>query len=164
MDAATFLTQVRAGRLDGRVYLFAGRESFLKERALEQVKSRFVPPDEQAESFHIIDFAHREASEFPALLHSFSFSSGRRVFALYQFDKLGAAERKQIYAVLKQAIPEDALVFLLTDETPVAAEAAKALAEVVQRLDFWPPFENQVPTWVRQEAADAGAQMTPEAV
>ncbi len=163
MDAAAFLTQVRAGKLTGQVFLFAGRESFLKERALEQVKSRFVPPEEQAESYAIIDFEHREAADFQAQLHSFAFSSGRRVFALYQFDKLSSAERKQVYAVLQQPLPEDALVFLLTDETPIAAEVVRSLTDAVQKLDFWPPFENQLPAWVRQEAADAGAQMGPEA-
>ena len=164
MDPSEFQSQVRNGKLGGQVFLFAGKETFLKERALETVKARFVPPEEQGESYSVIDFSFREAGEFAGQLHSFSFSAGTRVFALYRFEDLGAADRKQIYAVLKQALPEDVLVFVLSDETAIASEATRSLGEVAQRLDFWPPFENQLPVWIRSEAVDCGVQISPEAI
>lgn len=164
MDIADFEAALSRGKLVKRVFLFAGKEEFLKERLLGRMVEKLVDPAEVGENVQRLDFAVVGPEAFIERLNSFSFSSSPRLFFLNHPESLAAAARKKLLApFLEKAIPSDVIVVFTTTSTPTVGELNKALDEQVDKFDFWPPFANQLPAWIQKEARELGGTIAPDA-
>ena len=160
MDLASFETQIRLKALSKRVFVFSGKENFLKERAIEKIIKAYIAPEDVHENVRRVDFDTARADDFLRNLAIFSFNDSKRISLLFNPESLEGPERKILCGkLLESGIPSDVTVIFLLQETSVANELSRLLGENCERIDFWPPFENQLTGWIQNEADDLECQI-----
>jgi DNA polymerase-3 subunit delta len=163
MDIASFEKQIAQGKILCSVFIFAGPEEFLKERMLARFTEKFVAKEDQSENIFRIE-CKNTSSLSEETIYSFSFNPSPRIFLLQNFESINSASRKKFVAALcKKGIPTNTFIIFLTTETRISQELARAFKTEAEKIDFWRPFENQLPGWVKKEAAELGGKISSEA-
>lgn len=164
MDLATLESAIDSRRLDKPFLLFAGREEFLKDRAVSRLIRAFVAPEDQSDNVRRIDFGSVSADALLGELNCFSFNLSHRVFVISHPESLAAALRRGLLEKFSTSpLPERAFFVILSTEARCIGEFAAALAEKAEKIDFWPPFENKLPEWLQNEARALGAPLAADA-
>ena len=164
MDVKSFEEAIRLRSLSKGMYVLAGREEFLKERAVGKLIAAFVPADEQGENVRRLDGATAAPADILGFLNQFSFGESKRVLVLGSAEGFSAAERREVAAKLAEhSLPPDVLLLFLTSDTASAGDWEKKLGENCLRVDFWPPFDNQLPAWITAEAREYDLHLAPGA-
>jgi len=164
MELSALENAIARKALEKRIFIFGGKEDFLKERAIEKIVRAYVASEDISENVRRIDFDSARLEDFFQNLSVFSFNDSRRVSILLNPESLDSTERKTLFARLASpTLPSDVLVIFLPNETSIVNEITKNLGELGERVDFWPPFENQLNNWIQKETRDQGASITPEA-
>ncbi|MBF0542798.1 MAG: DNA polymerase III subunit delta [Candidatus Riflebacteria bacterium] len=164
MDIPTFEVLLKKRGLTKRLFVFAGREDFLKERMCEKIAETLVNSDERSENVFRFDFSKNDSDDFFSKLDGFCFSSDPRLFFFSNFDSLSTTNRKKIYSTITSSyFPQDIFLVLMISNQPISMEATRALGELSEKLDFWAPFANQFPSWVQKTAGEFEARITPGA-
>lgn len=164
MDANAFEAQIKSGNQLRPVLIFSGPEEFLKERALQKILQKFVDPEDRVENFSRIDCSGRDAAVSADQVFSFSFNPSPRFFFYNNFHNLNAGARKVFFNQLAQAgIPSNTFLIFSTGDAKVTAEIAAAFKQQSEKIDFWRPFENQIPQWVKKEAGELGGRLNNDA-
>lgn len=164
MDANAFDAQIKSGNPLRPVLIFSGPEEFLKERALQKILQKFVAPEDRVENFSRIDCSGRDSAVSADQVFSFSFNPSPRFFFYNNFHNLNAAARKAFLNQLAQAgIPSNTFLIFSTSDAKVTAEIAAAFKQQSEKVDFWRPFENQIPQWVKKEAGELGGRLNNDA-
>jgi DNA polymerase-3 subunit delta len=164
MDVKSFEEAIRSKSLGRSIYLLAGREDFLKERAIKKLLTAYIPPDEQSENVLRLDGSAAGPADILGFLNRFSFGESKRVLLLHSAEGFSAAERREVADKLAEhPLPEDVLLLLSTRDSAAAGDWEKKLGSSCFRVDFWPPFENLLPAWVTSEGKELGLQLLPGA-
>lgn len=164
MDLAALESAIESRKLDTTFLLFAGREEFLKDRAVSRLVMAFVAPEDQADNVRRIDFGTAAPDALLGELNCFSFNLSPRIFVLSRPEGLGAAQRRGMLERLSsQPLPERTFFVVLSAEARVIGEFALALSDKAEKVDFWPPFENKLPEWLQKETRALGSSLAPEA-
>lgn len=164
MDLASFDRSVRSATLDRTFYLFSGREEFLKERAFDSMVAAFVTREDVADNVRRIDMGVSDSSAADEI-GSFSFNESYRLFYFDHPESLSDKQRKDFLGRISryENSPRTFVVFSTGDQK-TGGEISTALAGKLEKIDFWPPFENQMPEWIQKEAANCGCRIEPKAV
>lgn len=152
-------------KLDKQFYIFSGPEAFLKEQSLRQIVESLIPKEYRSENLFNHSCTAKNMTSLFELIFSFSFSDSLRVFAITAFEDLSAASKKDFLDKIgKFSLPEDAkMVFLVYD--PATSELLrKSLGKNCEKIDFWTPFANKIPAWVKDEARKFNSNITNEAI
>ncbi|MBP7635272.1 DNA polymerase III subunit delta [Candidatus Ozemobacteraceae bacterium] len=164
MDLAALESAIESRKLDTTFLLFAGREEFLKDRAVSRLVKAFVAPEDLADNVRRIDFGSAAPDALLGELNCFSFNLSPRVFILSHPEGLGAAQRRGMLERLSsQPLPERTFFVVLSTEARIIGEFALALSDKAEKVDFWPPFENKLPEWLQKETRALGSVLAPEA-
>lgn len=164
MDLNSFENLVKAGKLPNRVLIFAGPEEFLKERLVQKIVQANIPAEDQHENFWRFDCSGRDASAAENQIFSFCFNPSPRVFWLQNFSGLNAAARKSFLKNVSQnGIPVDTFLIFAVNDAKTTGETAAAFKQQHEKIDFWRPFENQLPAWVKKEAIELGGKINNDA-
>ncbi|HOY66897.1 MAG TPA: DNA polymerase III subunit delta [Candidatus Ozemobacteraceae bacterium] len=163
MDLPSLESAIAAQRLDKPVLLFAGREEFLKERAVVKLIEAYVAPEDRSDNVRRIDFGTATADTLLGDLGSFSFNLSHRVFVVTHPESLAASTRRGMLEKLAGGLPERTFLLVLSSEARIIGEYALALEDRAEKIDFWPPFENKLPEWLQKEARQLGAALAPDA-
>ncbi len=153
---------IRAGKI-GTVYLFDGPEAFLKERAVEAIIAKLVPPEARDFNLERFDGHSCSGGQIVTAAQSLPFLGDRRVIVVFAADELSAADSRIVGEILSSLPETTCLLFLwegkaqLREEIPAQAGSAGAI------VTCWTPFENQLPVWIMNEARRRGKPMSPDA-
>lgn len=165
MDLNSFENSVKNGSLLKPVLIFSGPEEFLKERTVQKIVQKFVPAQDQPENFFRFDCSGKDASSPESQIFSFCFNSSPRIFWLQNFSSLNASSRKSFLKNVSQnGIPADTFIIIAVSDAKSASEISTSFKQQSEKIDFWRPFENQLPAWVKKEAAELGGKIDNEAV
>lgn len=164
MDVATLESAIESRRLDKPFLLFAGREEFLKDRAVSRLVKAFVAPEDRSDNIRRIDFGSAPADALMSELNCFSFNLSHRIFIISHPESLAAAQRRGLLEKLSSnPLPELTFFVVLTSEARIIGEFAAALADKAEKIDFWPPFENKLPEWLQKESRALGSPLAADA-
>lgn len=163
MKLIDFEKQISQGKISYPAYIFSGPEDFLKLRTFEKLIKKFVPDKDRSDNIVKIDCNAREAENADQLIYSFAFNSSPRFFLFNDFQNL--KKRKPLLErIFENGIPNDTFLIFNTSNKKVAQEIKTRLKQQNEQIDFWRPFENQLPLWVKKEANELGGKIQPEAI
>lgn len=164
MDIAALESLIKAQKEPKPVLIFAGPEDFLKERMTQKMVNSLIPQEDRSENFLRFDCSGKDASQAGNHLYSFCFNSSPRIFLLNGFSNLNAAPRKEFLKTISQnGIPLNSILVFSVNDAKTATEITSAFKQQCEKIDFWRPFENQLPNWVKKEAAELGGKINNDA-
>ncbi len=164
MDLLTFEKLVKSANLPNPVYIFAGPEAFLKQKAFAQLAKTLVPQEEQNENVNKVVCTGKDLPELLNLIYSFSFNPSPRLFFIQDIDEVTSKQRKDFLEKLKSGgVPVETVLIFAVKDAKVATELSNSFKQQSDKIDFWAPFANKLGDWVRKEAVELGAEMAPDA-
>jgi len=144
------------------VYLLAGEEGFLIEKAYERLLDRALvgaPRDFNLDVFYAKD---AKADDVASQADTLPMMADRRVVVLKEADKL--KDPAPLIKYIGSPSPGTVLILLALDpDKAKEAILAKALPEVGIHVHFYPLFDNQVPQWIRSQARGHGYSLDNDA-
>ncbi|NCB37301.1 MAG: DNA polymerase III subunit delta [Erysipelotrichia bacterium] len=164
LDQATLEKLIKSGKLVSPLYVFAGPEAFLKEKAFSMIANKLVPKDDQAENIFRISTNGKDLPGILNQIFSFSFNPSPRVFFIQELDSAAAKQRKDFLEKLHQnGIPPATIIIFPVSDSRIATDIATKFKQQSEKIDFWAPFANQLGAWVKRETAEFGAEISSEA-
>jgi DNA polymerase III subunit delta len=155
-------SSIRSGKI-GRLYVFDGPENWLKERALNQILAKLVPPE--SKDFNLERFDGRSCSggEIVSAAQSLPFLGDRRVVIVQAADELSAADSRIVGESLAGVPDSSCVIFFYDGKANLREEIPAQVGSLGSIVTFWTPFPNQLPSWVTSEAKLRGKTMTMDA-
>lgn len=164
MDLATLEQHIKNRRLPRPVLIFSGPEAFLKEKSFKDISNAVVPESDQSENLFRIVCASKELPDLLNRIYSFSFNTSPRVFFVQEIESVPAKSRKEFLDKLQTGgIPADTILIFTLSDNRIATEIAGKFKQQSDKIDFWAPFANQLPAWLKKEAAELKCEITQEA-
>ena len=164
MDSNALEKLILSKSLAKPVYIFGGPEVFLKNKMFSLMVSTFVPEEDRNDNVFKIICGTKELAEATNQFNSFTFNLSPRFFYLQDFDNIPAKQRKPFYdSLLNNGIPNNTYLVFTTSDSKTASDISAKLKQICEKTDFWAPFANQLPNWVKKECIENGADMTSEA-
>lgn len=161
MTPAELAKLIRANTVPPLIYLF-GSEQFFIDRAVTQIVAT-IP--KEAQDFNLQITHGRETAIDVVLdtLRTFPVFAERRLIVLRNADKLTAADFEALLSYIGQPVPES--ILLLVGEK---IDRRKKFFQVFQKqgalVEYKRLYENQLPAFVRDYAAEQGYSLTEEAM
>ena len=153
-----FIRHLQKGNIKP-LYLFQGRETFLIEECLEQMKQTLI----QTESvdFNFDKFSGKELAVADVLdqAQTIPFLSKWRLIIVTDIHELTVDTQKQIISYFSNPSPSTCLVMTTTklDKRTKFARALKQYGEIVQ---FWKLFDRDLPHWISMRAKRYGYRIS----
>lgn len=155
-----------SGRPTG-VYLFLGQERYLKERCIGRIKSAIFGGSDPGMNFERFSAASAgETETFVGLALTMPFLAKGRLLILEDAEKADKKGLERLTLLAEKTLPTTNAAVLISSERTLdkRKKAVKAMMEKAVVTVFWPLFENQIPAFVREEAAGRGKEFEPEAM
>lgn len=146
-----------------KIYIYAGNEEFLKERAFDKLVNSILPPQFVAENLHKINFDQDTDLTLLQHINSFSFNTFPKIFAIYNIDSLSASQKNKVITILSNlAQLENIVCVVFSNDSSIITALEKELGTLCEKLEFWQPFANQTVEWLQKEAFELGLNLTKE--
>jgi DNA polymerase-3 subunit delta len=146
---------ISSGKI-GHLYLLDGPENFLKERVLEKITDKYLPPEARDFNLNRFDGNTASAGDVVAAINSLPFLSDRRLVFVRAAQEFSAADQRLIGEQLATLSTTTCLVFLYDGKANLREEIPAQVASNGNIVTFWTPFESQLPAWITAEAKRKG--------
>jgi len=162
MKPEEFAKNISSGALRPVYYLY-GDEPYLMERAVKQLIARLVAPDFRDFNLNIYYGNECRGEEIAETSQTLPFFADRRVVIVKRGDALSALAMETLLPYLQNPSPSTCLVFQggKIDQRKKFFVELKKTGELVE---YKPPYENQLGTFIRDEATGHGKKLEPAAV
>jgi DNA polymerase-3 subunit delta len=161
MDLATFTKLIKTKKILETVYVFSGPEQFLKNKTFDSMAKALVDQENMATNVFKFQLENKNYPELIALLSSFVFNTDPRLFYIEGISSLGAKQKKDFLKAMQtlKDQPNTYIVFVSGDQKS-AGELVSAFKPICEKIDFWSPFANKLPNWIKDTAMEAGCSIT----
>lgn len=142
------------------VYLLGGPDALSKDDALARLKKAFLGDDPGGMNTDVFDGQDASAGAVLSAAGTLPFFGGRRLIVLRRAQELSTADTTRLADGLSTLPMSNCLVLLWEDKVDgrfVLVQEVRARGAVAV---FWPPFENQLPSWVVERSAGLGKKMS----
>jgi DNA polymerase-3 subunit delta len=149
-----FKKDLSAGRL-GRLYLFYGEETYLRDYYLNQMKKSLLRPGSEAFNFHILQARECSVRALEEAVNALPMMSERTLIAVYDYDlyKLPEAARAAATYVLND-LPDYVCLVFLYDLIPYKPDGRTKLAAVIKAngsaVEFTRQEQGDLVDWIRR--------------
>lgn len=165
MNINSFEASLSSKKLQKQLLIFAGPDEFLKERAICKLIAAFVPSEDVDDNVQRLVCSARNKDVILSEIYSFAYNESPRVFILTLPESIPAKTRKIFFhEIASNGLPVNTFLVISTVETRVANELDKIIGKLGEKIDFWTPFENKIPSWVEKEAMGMGVKITSGAI
>lgn len=103
-------------------------------------------------------------SEILSGLNCLVFNSSPRLFYMNEPETIRAEKRRELFKQIRKNLPSNVYIVFATSDQKVSKEITDTFESDIEKIDFWPPFENQLPAWIQKEASDLGVKIAADAV
>ncbi len=141
------------------VYVIAGSEAVLRDRALAAIRKRVVSGEFGAFNYRNLEPSGLDAAALTEEMQVLPLGGGRRLIVIGPAEALGKESLRRLGAYAADPSPATCLVL-------VAAEARESLRKAFQGavvVDCAPPYEERLPGHLGETAREIGVQLDPEA-
>lgn len=146
-------------------YIFYGEETYLRQRALEDLQKALIPPGSEAFNFHKLEGQGLAEEALEAVAEAMPMMAERTLIVVTDYDlfKLGEKEQTAMTAFLGDLPPYCCIVFIYDTVVykPVkTSKAQKALAKAVEAhveaVEFLPAQGSRLTDWITAHFAALG--------
>lgn len=155
---------IKAGT-PGSAYIFYGEESYLRQRALEDLQKALIPPGGEAFNFHKLEGQGLAPETLTETAEAMPMMAERTMIVVTDYDlfKLSEKASGEVTALLEDLPPYGCIVFVY-DTVPYkpvkTSKAQKALAKAieahVQAVEFLPAQGSRLYEWISAHFAALG--------
>ncbi len=162
MTPAELSKRIQSHKVPSLLLMF-GSESYLLSRMLKQLLDATVPIQDR--DFNLQIFYVRESSAEQILDNAYTLPvfAQRRVVVVRGTDKFKAEDFEALLPYVKNPIPETCLIFIAEK-----IDRRKKFFQTVQKkgelVEFKPLYDNQIPSFVKEQVVAAGYRMTEDAL
>jgi DNA polymerase-3 subunit delta len=157
-----FLKKIE-GKKTSRIYLFSGKEEFLKREALDKLIGLSVPAPHRSFDLDVLQASRSSATEIINKASTFPVASQRRLVIVYDADRLTPSDKKLLLMHLK-GIPDSCCLVLVTSKMDRRTKFYLDLEKAATVVDFPELYDNQIPSWISNRVKSYGKNMKTEAI
>lgn len=150
------LKQDLANKAIGKLYLFHGEETYLRDYYFEQMKKQLLPDGMESFHFHTLEGKNCTAQRLSELVDMLPMMGDRTLIAVTDYDLFKAAEdeRKQMAALLSD-LPDYCCLVFIYDLIEYKSDARmKALSKAIKEhgsvVKFDRQSQNDLSDWIRR--------------
>ncbi len=162
MKHEDLLQNIKHGQYDP-VYLFVGEEEFFKEETLRLLVTRLVDPTTRDFNYDCLYGGAVEVASVLDIATSFPLMAERRLVVLRDVQHCSAKDGKALSSYAAHPCPTTCLV-LVGPKLDLTKGFLRDISKMVPTVNFWSPFDNQIPAWVQRHVRGQKKRMTPGAV
>ncbi len=146
------------------VYLFSGDETYLKEEAIRKITQILITDAYREFNYDLVYADEVGAKEIINKAASLPFLSDKRLVVVKRVERLKEAEQKKLLAFLESPPDTTCLIFVATGRVNLKGGFYSSLSDVGESVIFWPLFNNQVPSWIKDKLKENGKTIAEEAI
>ncbi len=161
MKYKQFVREMEAGRI-APVYLFEGKEDYLKEKALKKLKERIILPDYEDFNYERLSALNLPANQIMESVSTLPFKGKGRVVIVDAVDKWSEKDQRTLASYLKNPVKSSCLVCLAGkfDRRRKLYQEFKKNGKIVS---FYPLWDEEIIDWIQGRIKKEGKEITPEA-
>ena len=162
MTPAELSKRIRSQSAPSLLLLY-GPEPYLLNRSLHQLLDALVPSE--ARDFNLQTFHAKEVSIEAILdtVYTLPVFSPRRAVVVRGVDKFKADELDQLLTYVKAPVPETCLIFI-AEKVDKRKKFFQAVQKNGELVEFKSLYDNQIPSFVKEQVVAGGLQMTEDAM
>jgi DNA polymerase-3 subunit delta len=157
------LNRILESRKIPPLLFFFGEESYSLEQAVKRIRDILVPPDARDFNYQVFYGKESQATEILDSARTLPVFSPHRMILVKEAHQFPASELEILLPYLKEPIPETTLLFTAekVDSRRKFFQEFKKRGALVEFKRF---YENQIPGFIRQQAAEDGRSFTEDAL
>lgn len=144
-------------------YLFLGQEPYLKEKAIDSLKSKLLSEKSSDLNFNAY---HADIDRIEDILYSLNtlpFTGKNRLIVIKDIDKFAPKERKSLLSYLKKPSPQTTLV-LNSEKDVDRDEIGVEVSGLVKKINFDKLKGTKLDAWIITELKTLDKTISPDAV
>lgn len=123
---------------------------------VNQIIEKLVPGEAKDFNLERLDGKSCSGAQIVTAVQSLPFMGERRVVVVQSTEELAAADGRLVGETLSQLPSSMCLLFLYEGKANLREEIPAQVSSLGSIVTFWPPFANQLPSWVVGEAKRRG--------
>jgi len=144
------------------VFLFVGKEKYLKERAISELRSRSLDSSSGELDYKVLHGADTSADEIINSASTIPFFSSKRLIVVKDFDKLSKEDVSKVTAYIKNPNQHTCLI-IDSDDTSIL-EDSPSLARYAKVLRFNHLSDNELSAWIKKYLSAQGKTIEEDAL
>ncbi len=143
------------------VYLFSGKENFLKEEFLKQILAT-IPPELAGFNYDVFYGGENSGEEIISQALAFPFGTSRRLVVVKSAELLNEKDREKILSYVDNP-SENTLLILLADVKDSKTSFFSRVLRKGREINFRSMYANEIIPWLRNRAKASGKELSPRA-
>ncbi|HAV43534.1 TPA: DNA polymerase III subunit delta [bacterium] len=158
MNKGEFLAQVKRGEISS-LYLFLG-EGYEQEETLKALRESLFQDERLLDfNFDLLYGDETQALLITDLANTFPLKAKRRIVVVKRIDQLPKKEVKDLAAYLYQGVPSSTCLIFCSENLPKNDPLYKIISKVGKVVNFWPPFDEDLPSFIILQAKKMNKEM-----
>ena len=145
------------------LYLLHGSENVSKEENLKALVNAAVEPASKAFNLDIFRGEEMDAADAVSRATAFPMMAARRVVVVKRLERLREPDLRTLLPLVDNPVETTVLVFT-ADKLDGRKKISAALRKNAVSVEFKPPYESELPRWIRNRAAALKKRIEPDAV
>ncbi|MEA1964869.1 MAG: DNA polymerase III subunit delta [Candidatus Aerophobetes bacterium] len=160
MKYTKFIENIKKGEI-ASAYLFEGEEVYLKNKALKEIKEKFMHPKYEDFNYEIISGKDASTAQIGDSLATLPFKGTKRVVVIEEAEKLSSANQKFLLEFLVRITNSTCLI--CSGKFDKKTEFYRAFKKKKRVVSFYRLWDNEAVDWIRKETQKKGGKITSEA-
>ena len=144
------------------VYLFVGKEKYLKERAINELRSRSLDSSSGELDYKVLHGSDTSADEIINSGKTVPFFSSKRLIVVKDFDRLSKEDISKVAAYIKNPNQHTCLIIDSDDASILKDEPS--IARHAKVLRFAPLSDNELSNWIKRYLSMQGKTIEDDAL
>ena len=144
------------------LYLLHGSENVSKEESLRALVDAAVEPASKAFNLDIFRGEEMDAADAVSRATAFPMMASRRVVVVKRLERLRDPDLRTLLPLVDNPVETTVLVFT-ADKLDGRKKISAALRKNAVSVEFKPPYESELPRWIRNRAAALKKRIDPDA-
>ena len=144
------------------VFLFVGKEKYLKERAINELCSRSLDSSSGELDYKVLHGSDTSADEIINSGKTMPFFSSKRLIVVKDFDKLSREDTSKVAAYIKN--PNQHTCLIIDSDDASILEDEPSIARYARVLRFAPLSDNELSNWIKKYLSMQGKTIEDDAL
>jgi DNA polymerase-3 subunit delta len=144
------------------VFLFIGPEKYLKERAINELRSRSLDSSSGELDYKVLHGLDTSADEIINSAGTMPFFSSKRLVVVKDFDKLSKEDTSKVVAYIKN--PNQHTCLIIDSDSVSILEDEPLIARHAKVLRFAPLLDNELSSWIKKYLSLQGKTIEDDAL
>ncbi|MDP3730862.1 MAG: DNA polymerase III subunit delta [Candidatus Omnitrophota bacterium] len=144
------------------VFLFAGREKYLKDRAINELRSRSLDSSSGELDYKVLHGSDTSADEIINSAGTIPFFSSKRLVVVKDFDKLSKEDTSKVIAYIKN--PNQHTCLIIDSDDASILESEPSISRYAKVLRFAPLSDNELSAWIKKYLSAQGKTIEDDAL